>query len=110
MIVFFVTERLAFESKVRLDCHVEKLRGLGIRLSYILNVPTSLLRVTPSGGPLPINPFEDERRIINRLANWLYFWTLWGPRFGEPSTRTIHVAKIESRFRCSSMRSPEFGF
>jgi Dual specificity phosphatase, catalytic domain len=36
MIVFFVTERLAFGSKVRLNRHVEKLRELGI--THVIDV------------------------------------------------------------------------
>jgi protein-tyrosine phosphatase len=45
MIVFFVTERLAFGSKVRLNRHVEKLRGLGI--THVIDVrmyPSKKLR------------------------------------------------------------------
>jgi hypothetical protein len=36
MIVFFVTERLAFGSKVRLNRHIEKLRELGI--THVIDV------------------------------------------------------------------------
>jgi hypothetical protein len=45
MIVFFATKRLAFGSKVRLNRHVEKLRGLGI--THVVDVrmyPSKKLR------------------------------------------------------------------
>ncbi len=50
MIVFFVTERLAFGSKVRLYRHVAKLRELGI--THVIDVrkyPSKKLDSTPLG-------------------------------------------------------------
>jgi hypothetical protein len=83
MIVFFVTKRLAFGSKVRLNRHVEKLRELGI--THVIDVrmyaskklrdfKTIHLNFRDNARPRPMWFYARALRFIERL------WSSQTPR------------------------------
>ncbi len=98
MIVFFVTKRLAFGSKVRLNRHVEKLRQLGI--THVIDVrkyPSKKLRKFKT---MHLN-FKDNARP---RPMWFYAQALrfYRKSLDQPNSK-VYVMCRAGRRRSASM-------
>lgn len=98
MTAFFVTKRLAFGSKVRLNRHVEKLRELGI--THVIDVrkyPSKKLRKFKT---IHLN-FKDNARP---RPMWFYAQALrfYGKALKQPNSK-VYVMCRAGRRRSASM-------